>query len=74
MQTRMHHFCQLVTYCYRQLPTVEAAVEVVRAKDRYAPILRSAALRNLIRMAPLEVTRGQPYLQARRLVRAHYGV
>ncbi|CAM5535035.1 hypothetical protein TMEC54S_00328 [Thauera mechernichensis] len=74
MQTRMRYFCQLVTYCYKQLPTVDAAVQVVQAKDRYAPILRSAALRNLIRMAPLEVTRGQPYLQARRLVRQHYGV
>lgn len=74
MQTRMRHFCLLVTYCYRQLQTVEGAVQVVRAKERYSPLLRSAALRNLIKMAPLEVTRGQPFLQARRLVRQHYGV
>lgn len=74
MQKRMRHFCLLVTYCYSQLQTVEAAVKVVRAKERYSPLLRAAALRNLIKMAPLEVTRGHPYLQARRLVRQHYGI
>lgn len=74
MQSRMRHFCQLVAYCYKQLPTADAAVNIIRAKGQYSPLLRAAALRNLISMAPIEVTRGRPYLSARRLVRGHYEV
>lgn len=74
MQSRTRHFCQLVTYCYKQLPTIEVAVNVIRAKGQYSPLLRAAALRNLIAMAPIDVTRGRPDLSARRLVRGHYNV
>ena len=35
---------------------------------------RAAALRNLVACAPLEVTRGRPFLERRRLVRKHYRV
>ena len=38
------------------------------------PLLRLAALRWLIYWAPLDVTKGAPYLAKRRLVRLHYGV
>jgi hypothetical protein len=48
-------------------------VRVIRDKS-YSALLRSAALRNLTCIAPLEVTQGQPYAQRRRLVRKHYNV
>ena len=46
----------------------------VLQERRYPPLLRLAALRWLIYWAPLEVTKGAPYLTKRRLVRLHYGV
>lgn len=46
----------------------------VLQEPRYPPLLRLAALRWLIYWAPLEVTKGAPYLAKRRLVRLHYGV
>ena len=71
---RLTRFIRLVSDCYRELRTIDALIEVIKSKERYSPLLRAAALRNLIRMAPIEVKQGQPYLRARRLVRAHYGV
>ena len=49
-------------------------VRVAQAKDQYSPLMRLAALRNLVASAPLEVTKGRYYLERRRLVRAHYGI
>lgn len=40
----------------------------------YSARVRSAALRNLVGSAPLEVTLGQPYAVRRLLVRKHYQV
>lgn len=57
----------LRTYSTQQL------VAVLQER-RYPPLLRLAALRWLIYWAPLEVTKGAPYLAKRRLVRLHYGV
>jgi hypothetical protein len=52
---------------------IEQLLTVIR-EQRYPPLLRVAALRRLIHGAPLDVTRGAPYLQRRRYVRRHYGV
>lgn len=49
-------------------------VRVAKAKDHYSPLVRSAALRNLVCIAPLEVTKGACYSVRRRLVRAFYGI
>ncbi len=57
----------LRTYSTQQL------VAVLQER-RYPPLLRLAALRWLIYWAPLEVTKGAPYLAKRRLVRLHYRV
>ena len=43
-------------------------------EGRYPPLLRVAALRWLIHWAPLDITKGAPYLQRRRYVRQHYHV
>lgn len=50
--------------------------ELVRiAADKgYSLSVRSAALRNLVTLAPVEVTLGRPFAQRRRLVREHYGI
>lgn len=52
---------------------VHHLVRVIRDKT-YSPRFRSAALRNLVCMAPQEVTLCQPYAYSRRLVRKHYQV
>ena len=52
---------------------VHHLVRIIRDKT-YSPRFRSAALRNLVGQAPLEVTHGQPYAARRRLVRKHYQV
>lgn len=49
-------------------------VRIAKAKQQYSPLMRSAALRNLIAAAPLDVTKGRCYLERRRLVRSHYGI
>lgn len=55
--------------------SVLPAYHLVRiARSPYSPQMRSAALRNLVCQAPIEVTLGRPYPEKRRLVRAHYGV
>ena len=52
----------------------EQLMYVLSRPDRYSPLFRSAALRNLVASAPLTVTQGRSYLERRRLVRCHYGV
>lgn len=49
-------------------------VRIAKARSQYSPLMRSAALRNLVAIAPLEVTKGRCYLERRRLVRSHYGI
>lgn len=51
-----------------------ALVECVRAKTRFTPLARVAALRVLIHHAPIEITRGAVYLQRRAFVREHFKV
>jgi hypothetical protein len=48
-------------------------VSIVRER-RYPPLLRVAALRWLVHLAPPDLTRGAPYGARRRSVRQHYGV
>jgi hypothetical protein len=50
----------------------EALVQIVRSKRRYSPHYRAAALRNLVGVAPVWVTGGQPFAERRRRVRSHY--
>ncbi len=53
--------------------SVLAAYHLVRiARSSHSPQMCSAALRNLVCRAPIEVTSGRPYPEKRRLVRAHY--
>jgi hypothetical protein len=52
---------------------VDDLVALIR-EQRYPPLLRIAALRWLIHLAPLDVTHGAPYVDRRRHVRQHYGV
>jgi hypothetical protein len=59
--TGLHHY------------TIEQLLAVMQDR-RYPPLLRVAALRWLIHWAPLDITKGAPYLQRRRYVRQHYGV
>lgn len=47
-------------------------LRIVRAKNEYTPILRVAALRNLIALTPIEITKGRCYIERRKLVRSHY--
>jgi len=49
-------------------------VRIARAADLYSPKMRSAALRNLVARAPLEITKGATFIQRRKAVRLHYGV
>lgn len=49
-------------------------VRIAKAKGQYSPLMRVAALRNLIAAAPLEITQGRSYLERRQLVRIHYGI
>ena len=49
-------------------------VRVANAKEQYSPLMRAAALRNLVCIAPLEITKGACYLERRRSVRAFYGI
>ena len=54
--------------------STEQLIVVVRDKFGVSALGRCAALRTLIARAPLEVTRGQPYLTRRQYVREHYQV
>lgn len=51
----------------------EQLVPIVRER-RYPALMRVAALRWLIGVAPLDVTHGATYWTRRRYVRRHYGV
>jgi hypothetical protein len=53
--------------------STEGLLSVIRER-RYPPLLRIAALRWLIYRAPLDITKGAPYLERRRYVRQHYAV
>lgn len=46
----------------------------VAQEEGYSVLMRAAALRNLTACAPIEVTKGRPYAERRRLVRAHFGI
>jgi hypothetical protein len=47
-------------------------IRIVRSAQAYSPLLRAAALRNLVAATPIEVTRGRCYVGRWRLVRMHY--
>lgn len=49
-------------------------VGIVRSKNEYSPLYRTAALRHLVFHAPLAVTGGRPFAERRRRVREHYGI
>lgn len=53
--------------------TIHELVPIVQ-ENRYPPLLRIAALRQLIHLAPLDITKGAPYCTRRRYVRQHYHV
>lgn len=53
--------------------TINDLVPIVR-ENRYPPLLRIAALRQLIHLAPIDITQGAPYWTRRRYVRQHYHV
>ena len=53
--------------------SIDDLVAIVRER-RHPPLLRIAALRWLIHLSPLDVTKGAPYCTRRRSVRQHYGV
>lgn len=72
LRDRFIRFSRCIFQTYR-LPA-EALVAIARDRARYTPVMRAAALRNLVGEAPLAVTQGRPFAERRRLVRAHYGV
>lgn len=47
---------------------------VARDSASYSPLMRAAALRNLVAAAPVHVTQGLPFARRRKLVREHYKV
>lgn len=47
-------------------------IRIVRLAHACSPLLRAAALRNLVAATPIEVTYGHCYAVRRRLVRMHY--
>lgn len=49
-------------------------LKAIVVNRRYPVLLREAALRWLVYLAPIEVTKGAPFATRRRLVRRHYGV
>lgn len=69
---RIVRFAMLV-YATYGLPR-ETLLGIVKAKRRYSPHYRAAALRHLVGDAPLTVTGGQPFAERRRRVRSHYGI
>lgn len=48
-------------------------LRVIR-EPSYPPRVRAAALRILVDRAPIDVTKGRPFAERRRLVRKHYKV
>ena len=69
---RRAQFYRLVSETY--VLSESQLLRIVRAKDVWSARYRAAALRHLHRVAPLDVTQGRPFAQARRLARRHYGV
>ena len=68
---RQSHFCVFIQGLRQYTP----AQLILLLRNRQVPLLlRCAALRWLIYWAPVEVTKGQPYLARRRRVREHYRV
>lgn len=53
--------------------TIGHLLPILRER-RFAPIVRTAALRCLIHLAPLRITKGAPFPQRRRYVRQFYRV
>lgn len=49
-------------------------IRIIRSAESYSPLMRAAALRNLVCSAPIEIIRGRCYSERRRLVRAYFGV
>lgn len=49
-------------------------VNIAQAIDRFSPLMRSAALRQIVGKAPLEITHGRPYAESRRLCRVHFSI
>lgn len=49
-------------------------LKAIVLEKRYPVLLREAALRWLVHLAPIEVTKGAPFAVRRRLVRQHHGV
>ncbi len=68
---RLNRLANLITGLRRY--AIDELVPIVR-ENRYPPLLRLAALRQLIHLAPLDITKGAPYCTRRRYVRRHYGV
>lgn len=68
---RLNRLANLITGLRRY--TIHELVPIVR-ENRYPPLLRIAALRQLIHLAPLDITKGAPYCTRRRYVRQHYRV
>jgi hypothetical protein len=69
LSPRRPRFVQLLVDADRL--STEQLVVAIRAKFSVSALGRCAALRTLIARAPIEVTRGQPYLVRRRYVREH---
>ncbi|TDN59059.1 hypothetical protein [Paraburkholderia sp. BL10I2N1] len=65
-------FALMIYETYRY--SLAEQIEIVRAKDRYSPRYRAAALRHIAIDAPLSVTLGRPFAERRRLVRRYYGI
>lgn len=67
---KRQRFFQLIrqTYPLQQYDLLR----VIRARDKYSPKLRAAALRNLVATSPLHVTQGRCYAERRRLVKEHF--
>jgi hypothetical protein len=69
---KRQRFCGNIRATYA-LP-IYHLVRMAKAKKQYPTLLRAAALRNLVCIAPLEVTKGACYSERRRAVRAFYGI
>ena len=67
------HRVRVENFGHDSLGFVNELVPIVR-ENRYPPLLRVAALRQLIHLAPLDITKGAPYCTRRRYVRQHYRV
>lgn len=53
---------------------LDQLMAIARDRTRFSLRTRAAALRHVVSLAPITVTRGMPYAARRRLVRNHYRV